>query len=159
VEHLDYEIPLEFDVMSARGSVGGPPRISAIMRFDSRDPHAILLTFYSQGEMPMCSGDTGEILQHWSAVPWRFSREILHAALTQTGGGMDVTAWPSTVAGYNYIYLRFRNAYAQSTFRVGYWVIMKFMEKVDQLVPIQRASDYVDIDAELARLLLRPEDL
>lgn len=147
-----YEIPVEFDYMSGPQRITGPQRVQAMLGFDPTEPFTIDLTFISE---EATEDGTGTPMKNWPDVRWIFSREILHTALIRRAGALGVSAWPQTVAAHNYVYVQLDNGQQSATLRVGWWIIRVFMKVVDEAVPIDEASRYLEegLDEGLEQLL------
>ena len=119
--------------------------VDATLRYDATDPYAIHIAFRTG------PGEDGRI-------EWIFARELLAAGLVASIGDGDVRVWPCPDHEDGPVYLELCSPSGQALFEAPRDKVVDFLFRTYELVPPDRESDFLDIDAEL-ELLLQHDDL
>lgn len=122
------------------GSAALPVR--ATLAYDAHDPYAVQVAFYAG------SGGDGEIVQ------WTFARQLLTDGVSGPVGQGDVQVWPSSSAAASIVCLALSSPSGKALFEVPVPELVEFLTMTYEAVPTGSESDFVDLDAELAQLLL-----
>jgi hypothetical protein len=117
---------------------GGPPLpVTSQVSYDPSDPYAVTLRFLVEGDQ-------------W--VTWIFARGLLEAGITAEVGEGDVQVWPGERDGARCVYLHTRSPHGAATFVLPLTVVVEFLLNTFAVVPSGTEGDFVDLDAEIARL-------
>ncbi|HEV7208216.1 MAG TPA: SsgA family sporulation/cell division regulator [Mycobacteriales bacterium] len=122
---------------------GSSLSVAADVRYDSADPYAVRVAFYTGPE----STQTGEV------VEWTFARELLTDGVTRRVGEGDVQVWPAHGAQAQVVCLSLSSPSGTALFEVPLAQLVEFLSRTYQAVPTGHESRFVDLDAELALLL------
>lgn len=119
--------------------------VTCFWHYSRQDPYAIRISL-----------DVGTTVP----VEWALSRELLAAGLHGPAGIGDVRAWPAappkgTAAGTarKTLMIEFRPTDGYACFEVGAAEIEAFLARTYELVPHGRETAFLDLDAELKKLL------
>jgi hypothetical protein len=113
--------------------------VRASMSYDARDPYAVRVAFHT---------GTGD------AVQWTFGRQLLTDGVTAPTGDGDVRTWPATTDLGQVVCLALSSPSGSALFEVPVPELVEFLTMTYAAVPTGSESDHVDVDAELAELLL-----
>ena len=111
-------------------------RVKGFFQFRQKDPFAVHLTFFDK-----------------KPVPWCFARELLVGGTTMPEGvgHGDITIWPIPWDDYqSFVGMIVGNGPGATTMTMRMKPIRNFIRAMDRIVPLDRASDGIDIDKELA---------
>ncbi|MFG2631921.1 SsgA family sporulation/cell division regulator [Streptomyces sp. NPDC048473] len=112
--------------------------IPAGLRYDTADPYAVRVTFYTFDEM----------------VEWVFARDLLAQGLYQPAGIGDVRMWPSSRLGESNVCLALRSGEEEALFEASARPLELFVKRMDAAVPPGTEHRHVDLETELSHLLL-----
>ena len=113
--------------------------VRASMSYDARDPYAVRVAFHT---------GTGD------AVQWTLGRQLLTDGVTAPSGDGDVRTWPATSDLGPVVCLALSSPSGSALFEVPVPELVEFLTMTYAAVPTGAESDHVDVDAELAELLL-----
>ncbi|MFC4337973.1 SsgA family sporulation/cell division regulator [Salininema proteolyticum] len=114
--------------------------VKASLHYDPADPYAVRVVFHPDGT------DAEQ-------VAWSFSRELFAQGLEEPTGMGDVRVWPWTTPRGESVALALSSPDGNALFEISRAVIQRFLRRAFSLVPRGREASYVDMDAELAKLL------
>lgn len=118
--------------------------VLASISFDATDPYAVQVVFHT-------GGDRG-------TVEWRFARQLLTDGVTRLVGDGDVKVWPTRSQGAAAVCLSLSSPSGEALFEASLTELVEFLTRTYAAVPTGSESDFLDIDAELARLFLDDQD-
>ena len=113
--------------------------VRASLAYDAMDPYAIRVTFHTG------AGD---------AVMWTFARQLLTDGVTAPTGQGDVRTWPATSDRGPVVCLSLSSPSGSALFELPVPELVEFLTMTYAAVPTGTEADHVDVDAELAELLL-----
>jgi hypothetical protein len=113
--------------------------VRASMSYDAKDPYAVRVAFHT---------GSGE------AVQWTFGRQLLTDGVTAPTGDGDVRTWPATTDLGQVVCLALSSPSGNALFEVPVPELVEFLTMTYAAVPTGSESEHVDVDAELAELLL-----
>lgn len=113
--------------------------VRASLAYDAMDPYAIRVTFHT---------GTGD------AVQWTFARQLLTDGMTARTGYGDVRTWPSSSDRGLVVCLSLSSPSGTALFEVPVPELVEFLTMTYAAVPTGAETDHVDVEAELAELLL-----
>jgi Streptomyces sporulation and cell division protein, SsgA len=117
----------------------GPDRaVHADVSYSPVDPYAVRVAFHT---------GTAEV------VEWTFARSLLTDGVTHPVGDGDVQVWPASATGQPMVCLSLSSPSGRALFEAPLPRVVQFLTETYALVPTGCESDFVDVDAELARLL------
>ena len=96
---------------------------------------------------------TAEFVTPDGDVTWVFGRELLESGLVHAAGDGDVTVWPVRTPGVHALYLSLASPHGSALLEADLDEVRAFLDSTYALVPVGTESDYLDLDAEVARLL------
>lgn len=114
-------------------------RITGELNFKEADPFAINLTFFDKLMSP-------------APIRWCLSRELLIGGITMPDGAGfgDIAIWPLAWDDFrSYIGMILGTGAEAITMTTRMKPVHKFMRIVDRIVPLDKASDHVDMEKEL----------
>jgi hypothetical protein len=117
--------------------------IRASMTYDAADPYAVKIAFHT---------GTGD------AVQWTFARQLLTDGVTSPAGQGDVRTWPATSERGPVVCLSLSSPSGNALFEVPVPELVEFLTMTYAAIPTGTEADHVDVDAELAELLLIDPD-
>lgn len=129
------EQPVEARLVAAAPRM---PSIPAALRYDRRDPFAVVMTFPAPATLEGVD------------VCWTFSRELLAAGLLGPEGHGDVRVRPY---GYDRTVLEFHAPEGTAIVHVRSGEIRRFLEAANALVPVGFEHLQLDLDHGLAELM------
>ncbi|MFD6417542.1 SsgA family sporulation/cell division regulator [Streptomyces sp. NPDC060194] len=109
-------------------------RIPVELRYESRDPYAVRLTFHLPGDAP---------------VTWAFGRELLIDGINAPCGDGDVHIAPSDPELLADILIRLQVGAEQALFRTRAAPVVAFLDRTDRLVPLGQEGTFADLDSHL----------
>ncbi|MFD9904741.1 SsgA family sporulation/cell division regulator [Streptomyces sp. NPDC059063] len=115
-------------------------RIPVELRYETRDPYAVRLTFHLPGDAP---------------VTWAFGRELLVDGVGRACGDGDVHIAPTDPEELDEAMIRLQVGGEQAVFRVGIPPLLAFLDRTDKLVPLGQERSLADFDAHLDEALDR----
>lgn len=115
--------------------------VRAGLCYETADPYAVHVTFHT--------GSPG-------AVRWTFARQLLTDGVTIRSGEGDVSVWPARSGGRPVVCLSLRSPSGAALFEAPLDSLVEFLTNTYAVVPTGSENLYVDLDAELSRLL-QPE--
>jgi hypothetical protein len=118
--------------------------VRASLAYDAHDPYAVRVAFHT---------GSGE------AVQWTFSRQLLTDGVTSPTGYGDVRTWPSQSDQGPVVCLSLSSPSGNALFELPVPELVEFLTMTYAAVPTGSESDHVDVEAELAELLLIDPDL
>ena len=116
--------------------------VRAELSYDASDPYAVTFAFHTS------NAGGGDV------VDWTFARQLLTDGVTAPVGQGDVQVWPSSDAGEPVVCLSLSSPSGSALFEVPVPELVEFLTMTYAAVPTGSESDHVDVDAELAELLL-----
>jgi hypothetical protein len=122
---------LEFALVLADAE---PIRVAAHLRYDTRDPFAVCVSFDAGGT---------------ERIEWTFARELLDQGLWQSTGDGDVRVWPRGGA----VFLALCSPSGKAILETPRPAVADFVARTQRLVPVGRESEFIDLDRELDGLL------
>jgi hypothetical protein len=117
--------------------------VRASMTYDAADPYAVRIAFHT---------GTGD------AVQWTFARQLLTDGVTSPAGQGDVRTWPATSERGPVVCLSLTSPSGSALFEVPVPELVEFLTMTYAAVPTGTEGDHVDVEAELAELLLIDPD-
>jgi hypothetical protein len=117
--------------------------VRASMAYDAADPYAVRIAFHT---------GTGD------AVQWTFARQLLTDGVTSPAGQGDVRTWPATSERGPVVCLSLTSPSGSALFEVPVPELVEFLTMTYAAVPTGTEGDHVDVEAELAELLLIDPD-
>ena len=133
---------------------GGAIAVEAELRYDSRDPYAVTVSFRTgaQRAARACDGvpDEGDPLM---VVAWTFARQLLTDGIGRACGAGDVRVWPSVDRASTVLWLSLSAPSGAAQFGFPLRVVVEFLTSTYDIVPFGCERDFWDIDATLAALL------
>jgi len=131
-------VSAEFQVaLVVPGATALPVRAS--IDYDAGDPYAVRIAFHT---------GTGD------AVQWTFARQLLTDGVTAPTGQGDVRTWPATSERGPVVCLSLTSPSGSALFEVPVPELVEFLTMTYAAVPTGAETDHVDVEAELAQLLL-----
>ncbi|MDI3420518.1 SsgA family sporulation/cell division regulator [Streptomyces luteolus] len=115
-------------------------RIPVELRYETRDPFAVRLTFHLPGDAP---------------VTWAFSRELLVDGVGGPCGDGDVHIAPEGPEPLTDALIRLQVGGDQALFRAGIAPLIAFLDRTDKLVPLGQERTLADLEANLDEALGR----
>jgi hypothetical protein len=122
---------LEFALVLADAE---PIRVAAHLRYDTRDPFAVCVSFDAGGT---------------ERIEWTFARELLDQGLWQSTGDGDVRVWPRGGA----VFLALCSPSGKAILETPRPAVADFVARTQRLVPVGRESEFINLDRELDGLL------
>jgi hypothetical protein len=113
--------------------------VRASIAYDACDPYAVQVAFHT---------GTGD------AVQWTFARQLLTDGVTSPCGQGDVRTWPATSERGQVVCLSLSSPSGSALFEVPVPELVEFLTMTYAAVPTGSETDHVDVEAELAELLL-----
>jgi hypothetical protein len=117
-------------------------RIPVELRYETRDPYAVRMTFHLPGDAP---------------VTWAFGRELLLDGINVPSGDGDVHIAPTGPQGLSDVAIRLQVGGDRALFRVSAAPLVAFLDRTDKLVPLgqeRTLADFEDdLDVALGRIL------
>lgn len=87
-------------------------------------------------------------------VTWVFGRDLLEEGLTRTAGEGDIAVWPVIDAADGpQLYLSLASPSGTALLEADPIEVRRFLDETYRLVPAGTESAFLDLDAELARLV------
>ena len=117
--------------------------VRASMTYDAADPYAVRIAFHT---------GTGD------AVQWTFARQLLTDGVTSPAGQGDVRTWPATSERGPVVCLSLTSPSGSALFEVPVPELVEFLTMTYAAVPTGTEGDHVDVETELAELLLIDPD-
>ena len=117
--------------------------VRASMAYDAVDPYAVRIAFHT---------GTGD------AVQWTFARQLLTDGVTSPAGQGDVRTWPATSERGPVVCLSLQSPSGSALFEVPVPELVEFLTMTYAAVPTGTEGDHVDVEAELAELMLIDPD-
>lgn len=115
-------------------------RIPVELRYETRDPYAVRLTFHLPGDVP---------------VTWAFGRELLAEGVGRACGDGDVRIAPIEPEQSDEVLIRLQVGQDQALFRVGIPPLLAFLDRTDKLVPLGQERTLIDFETHLDEALDR----
>ncbi|MBC9714170.1 SsgA family sporulation/cell division regulator [Streptomyces sp. TRM66268-LWL] len=115
-------------------------RIPVELRYWTRDPYAVRLTFHLPGDAP---------------VTWAFSRELLVDGINNPCGEGDVHIAPHGSDPLCDALIRLQVGTDQALFKVSIAPLIAFLDRTDRLVPLGQERALADFDTHLDEALGR----
>jgi hypothetical protein len=113
--------------------------VRASVTYDATDPYAVQVSFHT---------GTGD------AVQWTFARQLLTDGVTSPSGQGDVRTWPATSERGPVVCLSLSSPSGSALFELPVPELVEFLTMTYAAVPTGSETDHVDVEAELAELLL-----
>ena len=114
----------------------------ASLYYSKEDPYAIRIAFHVGLDEP---------------VEWIFARELLSRGIEGQEGLGDVKVWPSTGSESDLpgsvLNIELSSPFGQAHFEAPAEAMSAFLQRTYQIVPADKESNYIDIEAELNDLL------
>ncbi|MFF2851138.1 SsgA family sporulation/cell division regulator [Streptomyces sp. NPDC058001] len=114
------------------------PTIPATLRYDSRDPFAVRMTFPAPSTLEGVE------------VCWTFARELLATGLDEPAGDGDVRVRPY---GYDRTVMEFHAPEGTAIVHIHSGELRRFLKRATALVPVGREHRQIDLDHDLAELM------
>ncbi|MYR62149.1 SsgA family sporulation/cell division regulator [Streptomyces sp. SID625] len=115
-------------------------RIPVELRYETRDPYAVRLTFHLPGDAP---------------VTWAFGRELLVDGVGRPCGDGDVRIGPAGNEELAEVLIRLQVGADRALFRSSTAPLVAFLDRTDKLVPLGQEGALEDFDAHLDEALDR----
>ncbi|MEU5624066.1 SsgA family sporulation/cell division regulator [Streptomyces tendae] len=115
-------------------------RIPVELRYETRDPYAVRLTFHLPGDAP---------------VTWAFGRELLVDGVGRPCGDGDVRIAPVDPEPLAEVLIRLQVGGDQALFRSSAAPLVAFLDRTDKLVPLGQEGALADFDSHLEEALDR----
>ncbi|MFH8219352.1 SsgA family sporulation/cell division regulator [Streptomyces sp. NPDC018057] len=115
-------------------------RIPVELRYETRDPYAVRLTFHLPGDAP---------------VTWAFGRELLVDGVGRPCGDGDVRIGPADNEELAEVLIRLQVGSDRALFRSSTAPLVAFLDRTDKLVPLGQEGALEDFDAHLDEALDR----
>ncbi|MFE0099211.1 SsgA family sporulation/cell division regulator [Streptomyces sp. NPDC059009] len=115
-------------------------RIPVELRYETRDPYAVRLTFHLPGDAP---------------VTWAFGRELLVDGVGRPCGDGDVHIAPTDPDLLDEVLIRLQVGGDQALFRAGIPPLLAFLDRTDKLVPLGQERALAGFDTHLDEALDR----
>ncbi|MDG4857199.1 SsgA family sporulation/cell division regulator [Streptomyces sp. T-3] len=115
-------------------------RIPVELRYETRDPYAVRLTFHLPGDAP---------------VTWAFSRELLVDGVHTPCGDGDVHIAPQGPEPSDEAVIRLQVGGDQALFRASVAPLIAFLDRTDKLVPLGQERALAGFDSHLDEALGR----
>ncbi len=115
-------------------------RIPVELRYETRDPYAVRLTFHLPGDAP---------------VTWAFGRELLVDGVGRPCGDGDVRIGPADNEELAEVLIRLQVGADRALFRSSTAPLVAFLDRTDKLVPLGQEGALEDFDAHLDEALDR----
>ncbi|SDK81006.1 Streptomyces sporulation and cell division protein, SsgA [Streptomyces indicus] len=115
-------------------------RIPVELRYETRDPYAVRLTFHLPGDAP---------------VTWAFSRELLVDGVNGPCGEGDVHISPHGSDPLSDALIRLQVGTDTALFKVSIAPLIAFLDRTDRLVPLGQERALADFDSHLDEALGR----
>ncbi|MEV7613152.1 SsgA family sporulation/cell division regulator [Streptomyces sp. NPDC089799] len=113
-------------------------RIPVELRYESRDPFAVRLTFHLPGDAP---------------VTWAFGRELLLDGINKPSGDGDVHIAPTDPDELSDVHIRLQVGGDRALFRAGAAPLVAFLDRTDRLVPLGQERTLGDFEGHLDEAL------
>ncbi len=114
--------------------------VRSSLRYDPADPYAVHVLFHPDGVTV-------------DPVGWSFARDLLVAGLSEATGIGDVRVWPWSTPRGDLVALALSSPDGNALFEVSRSVLVRFLRRTFAVVPRGEESQYLDVDAAIARLL------
>lgn len=108
------------------------------LRYCASDPYAVTVAFRGDG----------------LSVEWVFARDLLLEGLSGPAGKGDVHISPATRAGTDAVSIWLSSPDGQAVLEADRVDLAAFLDRTTSLVPAGREHEHIDLDAEIATLLL-----
>ncbi|MCW5250030.1 MULTISPECIES: SsgA family sporulation/cell division regulator [unclassified Streptomyces] len=115
-------------------------RIPVELRYETRDPYAVRLTFHLPGDAP---------------VTWAFGRELLVDGVGMPCGDGDVRIAPVDPEPLAEVMIRLQVGSDQALFRSSAAPLVAFLDRTDKLVPLGQEGALANLDTHLDEALDR----
>ncbi|MER5883849.1 SsgA family sporulation/cell division regulator [Streptomyces sp. NPDC001941] len=115
-------------------------RIPVELRYETRDPYAVRMTFHLPGDAP---------------VTWAFGRELLLDGINAPSGEGDVHIGPIEPEGLSDIGIRLQVGSDRALFRASAAPLVAFLDRTDKLVPLGEERTLGDFEGNLEEALGR----
>ncbi|MGX1882407.1 SsgA family sporulation/cell division regulator [Streptomyces sp. NPDC055287] len=115
-------------------------RIPVELRYTTRDPYAVRMTFHLPGDEP---------------VTWAFGRELLLDGLSEPCGEGDVRIGPTDPNELVDVHIRLQVAGDRALFRASAAPLVAFLDRTDRLVPLGQECALGDFEGDLEEALGR----
>ncbi|MFG2680679.1 SsgA family sporulation/cell division regulator [Streptomyces sp. NPDC048392] len=115
-------------------------RIPVELRYETRDPYAVRLTFHLPGDAP---------------VTWAFGRELLVDGVGRPSGDGDVRIAPVDPEPLAEVLIRLQVGSDHALFRSSAAPLVAFLDRTDKLVPLGQEGALADFDTHLDEALDR----
>jgi hypothetical protein len=87
-------------------------------------------------------------------VTWVFGRDLLEEGIARPSGEGDVAVWPAVDAADGpQLYLSLASPSGSALLQADPFEVRRFLDETYRLVPAGTESTFLDLDAELARLV------
>ena len=87
-------------------------------------------------------------------IVWTFARNLLAVGLREPAGIGDVRVWPERIGQVTAsVMIRLSSPEGTRLFDAHHWAVREFVDRIYAVVPKGSESDWLDVDAGLARLL------
>ena len=121
---------------------GGPSLpVVSVLRYEADDPWAVRVAFQTGGDGP-------------GVIEWLFARNLLIDGTAGPVGEGDVRVWPAVHGRQRVVHLGMTSPSGSALFEIDHDELVQFLERTYLAVPPGSESAAVDLDAELAQLLL-----
>lgn len=107
------------------------------LRYSARDPYAVRAVF---------RGDDLE-------VEWVFARDLLSVGLSRPAGDGDVHVWPCWESGQDTVLISLSSPDGKAVLEAEARDVQAFLQRTAHVVPLGDEALFLDVDAELSRLL------
>jgi len=119
-------------------ATGAATPIDAELQYDPRDPYAVTTVFM-----------TGR-----SQVRWTFGRDLLTAGLYEPSGDGDVHVWPCLDSqGHAVVIVELSSPDGEALVQARTGDLSAFVERMSKAVVPGTESEYLDLDAAIAKIL------
>ncbi|WP_406304071.1 SsgA family sporulation/cell division regulator [Streptomyces sp. NBC_00885] len=115
-------------------------RIPVEIRYETKDPFAVRMTFHLPGDAP---------------VTWTFGRELLVDGINGPSGDGDVHIAPTRPGKPADVAIRLQVGCDRALFRVSAAPLVAFLDRTDKLVPLGQERTVVDFECNLDEALGR----
>ena len=112
--------------------------VTAHLSYDSQDPYAVHVTFYTEERAP---------------ISWSFARDLLAEGTVRPSGFGDVQLWPGSADHAGLLCLKLASPDGQALFTLSMDLVTPWLCRTYHLVPTGFEGASLDLDRELSRLL------
>ena len=121
---------------------GGPSLpVASVLRYDAADPWAVRVAFQTGPEAG-------------AVVEWIFARSLLTDGVAGAVGEGDVRVWPAGKGRDRVVHLAMASPSGSALFEIDRDELVQFLQQTYLAVPTGCEGDVIDLDGELALLLL-----